>query len=513
MRRCTTFQSLFTGSGPRSTRSARSAPASHHTRLSRAALRSQRGVSLLTTTGFLAILMILGGVGVHFASSNTRTVDRSITRVEAVTAAESGVNFARATLWQAADPTDPNAVPPQTVTQDGATISYSGNYDSVSKIWTLKGVAQLPSENPGAPPVQRTVTSQVKVGTGITPTDNDKHVWSTLYVDDWQACTEVTHDAVIGVEMYVRGDLCLEDTSQVTSEAGKVQVWGKVDISDSGHVGTSADPLAELHVAGGCRDDGGSFNTPCTAADSTYATTFSDTPENLTMPPMDLAHWYANAKPGPLFPCNNGTSLPPGIVFDNNTTLDESNATFELTTLLPYDCQFWEAGQMVGRIAWTGGNVGKLTIMGTMFFDGDIHVRANSGVRADYDGQATLYTSGEIEVQEDVWLCGVAACDGTWDVQTDALVLVADGDGWHQGIDVEYDAKFQGGAYSLTEIDVSHNGEFWGSGITRRIEFINGTNFRHVPGGQFPVLPGAPQTPTIGTTLENVPGSYTVING
>ena len=201
------------------------------------------------------------------------------------------------------------------------------------------------------------------------------------------------------------------------------------------------------------------------------------------------------------------------MFFDTNTTLDESNATIELTTLLPYDCQFWEAGEMVGRIAWTGGNVGTLTIKGTLFFDGDIHVRPNSGVRADYDGQATLYTSGEIEVQEDVWLCAVAACDGTWDPHDDLLVLVADGDGWHEGIDVEYDAKFQGGAYSLTELDVAHNGEFWGSAITRRVEFVDGTTIRHIPGGVFPILEGMPQTTATGPTLENVPGSYTVTSG
>ena len=244
-----------------------------------------------------------------------------------------------------------------------------------------------------------------------------------------------------------------------------------------------------------------------------FAASFTDTPENLTMPPMDLAHWYANAKPGPLHPCNNGTSLPPGIVFDTDTTLNESNASFELTTLLPYDCQYWENGEMVGQIAWTGGNVGTLTVKGTLFFDGDIHVRPNAGVRADYDGQATLYTSGEIEVQEDVWLCGVAACDGSWDPQTDLLVLVADGAGWHQGIDVEYAAKFQGGAYSLTELDVSHGGEFWGSAITRRVEFINSTAIRHIPGGVFPILEGMPQTTTTGPTLVNVPGSFSVVNG
>ena len=99
------------------------------------------------------------------------------------------MNLARATLWQASDPTDPNSVPPQTITQDGATITYSGTYNSTISTWTVKGVATLPSSNPGAPPITRTATSQVKVGSGDIPDDNTKNVWSTLFVDDWQTCT------------------------------------------------------------------------------------------------------------------------------------------------------------------------------------------------------------------------------------------------------------------------------------------------------------------------------------
>ena len=355
----------------------------------------------------------------------------------------------------------------------------------------------------------------MQVSAGNEPDPNTEAAWSTLFVDGWATCTDIRDDAIIDVELYVRGDLCMEDDAIVTDKAGSLQVWGNVDLSDNAQIGTNQAKLPEFHVGGGCRDDqgGGGFHTPCTPADSVYTSSFSSMPENLTMPPMDLAHWYANAKPGPLHGCNNGTSLPPGIKFDTNTSIDESNPTFELTTVLPYDCQYWEGGEMVGQIAWTGGSVGVLTLKGTLFFDGDIHVRPNAGVRADYNGQATLYTSGEVEVQENVWLCGVAACDETWDPEVDLLVLVADGGGWHEGIDVEYQAKFQGGAYSLPELDVAHGGEFWGSAITRRVEFVDGTTFRHLPGGQFPILEGLPQTSGTEPTLANVPGSYTVING
>ena len=485
-------------------------------RLRRDLLLSERGISLIATLAILVGVMSVGGVAVKFSASNARSADRSITRAEAVAVAESGMNLARSTLWSAADPFDPNAVSEQTVALGDATVTYSGTYDSATSTWTLVGAASLPSENPGAAPVTRSVSSQVKVTPGGSPDDNTKAAWSTIYVDDWASCTDIRDNAVIEVEMYVRGDLCMEDDALITHEAGRVQVWGSVDIKHNAQIATNLDKLPELHVGGnGCRNDqgNGNFHLPCTPADSVYPTTFSTTPENITMPPMDLQHWYDNAKPGPNYPCNNGTSLPPGIVFDTDGVLNESNPTFELTTVLPYDCQYWENGAMVGRIAWSGGTTGTLSVMGTLFFDGDIHVRPNAGVRADYDGQATLYTSGEIEVQENVWLCGVAACDATWDPQTDLLVLVADGAGWHQGVDVEYAAKFQGGIFSLTEVDISHGGEFWGSAITRRVEFINDTTIRHIPGGQFPILEGMPQTTSGTSTLTNVVGSYSVAVG
>ncbi len=480
-----------------------------------ARLGDEQGVSLMVTMVILVAVLVLGGAAVKYSTSNARSADRSAIRSEAIAVAESGMNLARATLWEVSDPTDPSAIPQQSVSIGGATVTYEGTYDAVSEIWTLSGTAYVESENPGAAPVQRTVQSQVQVTASGGPTENTEAAWSTVFVDDWDVCTDITDGAVIEIEMYVRGDLCMEDDAFISHLAGKVQVWGNVDLYDNAQIATNTDKLPELHVAGGCRDESGSgaFHAPCTPADSTYSQTFSDAPENLTMPPMDLDHWYNNAKPGPMFPCNNGTSLPLGVEFDNDGISNESNATFELTTVLPYDCQYWESGVMVGQIAWSGGNVGTLSIMGTVFFDGDIHVRPNAGVRADYDGQATLYTNGEIEVQEDVWLCGVAACDDTWDVDNDLLVLVADGDGYHEGIDVEYDAKFQGGAFSLTELDVAHGGEFWGSAITRRVEFVDGTVIKPVPGGVFPILEGMPQETGGEPTLANIPGSYTVING
>ena len=463
----------------------------------------------------LAFLLIVGGMVVRFSNSNARSADRSAIRTEAVAAAEAGMNLARATLWNAPDVTNPFGVAETTVAIGDATVTYGGSYNGLTKVWTLYGTAQMPGENPAATPTTRTVESRVQVSAGGGAAVDASEAWSKLFVDDWQACTQIKGAATIDLEVYARGDLCLHDTSLITGLAEKVSVLGKADLYDTASIGTSSAPLVDVRVAGGCRHSGtpGDFSTPCTAAHSVHTLGFATTPPDIPMPTIDLDYWYSHAKPGPAWGCTTG-SLPAGAYFDDDypNGPDSSAPTFELASAAPYDCQVWEGGTMVGRIAWTGGNVGTLTVHGTIFFDGNIHVRPGAGVRIDYDGQATLYASGEIEVEDDVWLCGVAACDATWDPQTDLLVLVADGVGWHEGIDVEYNAKFQGGALSATELDISNGGEFWGSAISRRVEFINGTTIKHIPGGVFPILDGMPDE-SVPAMLANIPGSYRVIHG
>ena len=476
-------------------------------------------MSLIFAVSILGGISISGATAIQFVSSNELAAERSYVESEAQVTADAGHNIARAILW---DPdtnlTDPSAIPLMTTTIDGKQVSYSGSYDSLSQIWTLSGTASFPNPNAGGAPIVKTVSSKVQVTPGATvPDPNTQAAWSTIYVDDWTDCAKIEHNFVVRVEMYVRGDLCMEDDAVIDAEAGIVQVWGNIDIEDDATIGTSGDPLQYLAVSGGCRDENPTssnspprpFNNPCDGGDSTYVTTFSDSPEDITMPPMDLPYWYANAKPGPMHPCTSG-SLPSGEEFDDDTTINESANTFELTTAAAYDCQYWEGGEMIGRIAYSGDLNGTLTVLGTIFFDGDIHLRDGDGVRAQYDGQATLYSSEEIEVEDDVWLCGVFACDETWDPTTNMLVLVADGDGTSDGIDVEEDAKFQGAAFSLTELDISKNGEFWGSAITRRIEFKRDSTIRPLPGGIMPILPGMPQTTITAPALTDISASYTI---
>ena len=62
------------------------------------------------------MLAVSGATVVYFSSSNLRSAAYAADHQGAAGFAEAGMNFARSTLWQAADLTDPAAVPPTTVT-------------------------------------------------------------------------------------------------------------------------------------------------------------------------------------------------------------------------------------------------------------------------------------------------------------------------------------------------------------------------------------------------------------
>ena len=140
-------------------------------------------------------------------------------------------------------------------------------------------------------------------------------------------------------------------------------------------------------------------------------------------PPVDLPYWYSNAKPGPKQACTSQSGTPPA--FDNDATMNRSLPTaVDLTPALAYDCQVKDAeGNLLGRIAWTPGNPGTLTIAGTLFFDGNISF--NNSASAVYVGRATLYAAGTISINNSSKLCGVAGCNANWDPTVNLLAFVA----------------------------------------------------------------------------------------
>ena len=197
-------------------------------------LRDESGVALAIAVVSLAFLMLAGATLVYYAGTNANHAEVSTEDAKSLNLAEAGMNYARSILWNAADPTVSTAVGSGTLTLENGTVTYSGTYDSVAKVWTLTGVGTYTSPSAGASPIDRTVSSQVLVSGG----SSWDPAWGYLFADT-SGCTNLKNNLTIDAPIYVRGDLCMENSAVITSDL--VQVRGKVNIKNTASIGTVAD--------------------------------------------------------------------------------------------------------------------------------------------------------------------------------------------------------------------------------------------------------------------------------
>ena len=459
--------------------------------------KDERGVALVMAVWILAFLMLMGSSLVFYAGSGASHAETSTEDARAVNLAEAGENYARAILHNAADPTSSTAVGSGSLALEGGTVTYAGTYDSATKIWTLTGTGTHANPNASASPISRTVSSQVLVAssTGLDP------AWGYLFADT-SSCTTLGNNLTIDAPIYVRGDLCMEQSALITADL--VQVRGKVQIKNSASIGTAATPVAQVKVGGGCRYPwSGAYASPCTSSHMVYRTVFSSTVPDLTKPPVDLPTWYANAKPGPMSPtCTTGSF--PGQ-FDNDTALNRSNPIQNLFPTSSYDCQVKDgSGNVLGRIAYTPGTPGTFRIEGVVFFDGKIEFQGNRDVV--YVGRGSIYASDTITIRNFVRFCGVAACNSTWDPDANLLLLVS-GATAPIGFTIENNSTWQGSIYVVNDFSQGNSVIVCGPVIAQELFISNNTDNCFVPfGNGVPGMPGN-STPTL--ELVNVPDSYT----
>jgi hypothetical protein len=227
-------------------------------------------------------------------------------------------------------------------------------------------------------------------------------------------------------------------------------------------------------------------------------------PTGLEKPAVDVPYWYVSSKPGPRQGCTSG-SFPGG--FDTDTTLNRSlPVPVNLTPSAAYDCQVVDArGNLVGRLAWTPGvgGPGTLTILGTIFFDGNIIV--SSAVNAVYQGRATIYAAGTIAMSNSVSLCGVAGCNSSWQPAQNLLALVAGSSTDPTGFSLSTSSTFQGAIYVVNDYQQWNGSTVWGPIIARQVSLMNSSTNHYVPLGT--LLGGMPQAEE-STTITNEPGSW-----
>jgi Tfp pilus assembly protein PilX len=440
----------------------------------------ESGVALVMALGILLVLMIVVTTVIFFTSANSRHANTSQASQQAFELAEAGLNNASSVLFKASDPSASTAVPAGSTALNGGTISWSGLL--LGTIWTLTGTGTV--TNPAVPggTVTRTVTKQFSITLVPAP------AWSFNYSDATTGCLTVSNNAVVTAPLYVRGNMCLSNNSHFTGS--QLQVKGTLTVNNGASVGYSGTPIALAKLQGGCL----SGPHTCTSGDSVYATSLTTTVDSITKPSVDLPGWYQNARPGPKHNCTTG-SIAGG--FDNDTTYNNSRGTFDLTPSSSYSCVVTSGATTIGQLTWDIVTH-VLTVKGTIFFDGPIQV---SSATAAYQGQASIYSAGTITFINSARLCGVAACDGTWNPASNLIALVA-GASSGTGLSITNNAVYQGVAYVVADYSLVNNAANWGPVIANHFDLSNNS------GGFMPINGFPAGTPGTQWSVAEVPGSW-----
>jgi hypothetical protein len=282
----------------------------------------------------------------------------------------------------------------------------------------------------------------------------------------------------ISVSIFVRGSLCVSGNQQIlepspSPSGGSVSLYVGKKLQLSGNhttVGTPTAPIKSATIVGGCIR--GSVVT-CSVSSSShvYANNYYSSQNDITPPTIDTA-WYANAKPGPATGCNDdpthpgnpayASTYPSGYtastfksaLFDNNSTRDTSLGTVDFLNFGSFDCRYYDSsGSLVGQLKWLSGNPGTLTILGTVWIDGNVGFSSNSDY-AIVQGRGTIYATGTISFSGQAKICETptsgSPCLGNYDAQQNLLVLVAYNNGIHttEGFSLTGQNTFEGIAFT-----------------------------------------------------------------
>jgi hypothetical protein len=280
----------------------------------------------------------------------------------------------------------------------------------------------------------------------------------------------IQQTVAINSPLLVTGNLCLENSSSVLK--GPLVVGGSVTMTNGNTIGTPTNKISLAAIGNGCTksNPAGASQNPCTggAAVKIYADLVSSTPPAIPPPNVDWNGWYANANPGPYYPCTTTSGTPPPFESGDQGVLPNVDLTkrnnsipsvIDLTPSVSYSCR-----TVAGELSWNA--VTKvLTINGTMFIDGSVKIE--NGAVNSYEGFATIYVSGTVLIKNSS-MCAVivdGACSTqNWTSNSRMLVFVAGGNGSNTGHQSQTgtgnsvllnSARFQGALYGSYGIDIA----------------------------------------------------------
>jgi hypothetical protein len=478
--------------------------------------------------GVVVVLSIAVTTGIYYTSTNARSASVSQKRVNAHSLAEAGLNDASSILNASDASGSSNALKStsltgsttcpdgtttcQSATLDGGTAFWKGTYDSSASQWTLTAWGQVTNPTqPGAAPLVNKITATILVFADPTQPQNAT-AWNyamSYATSNATTCDmNVSNSVVISYSLYVDGNLCLNNTSNIqkpiSGDPVNLAVGGKLSLQGSGTVGTSGTPITSAKVRTGCNTDVTTAAHTCTSADNVFAGTY---PAFTSIPiagsDSDFTTWYTSASPGPKNACTTSSGTPP--VWDNDTTLNlatnGSAGSFNLTPASNYSCVSASGGQL----SWNATSH-VLTVSGTMYFDGSVY--SSNGTINSYSGSGVIYLTGTFTLSLNSGLCAVllsgncnwndpaATPNPGWDPNSKMLIISAHGDnGSGDSIVFSQGAQFQGGLYANKNANFGNSSTAQGPIQARgSLVFGNAVSLKPLP--YITTLPlGAPGNP------------------
>ena len=157
------------------------------------------------------VLSALAAAIFTYTTANQGVAKRQQADQRAYGLAETGLSYALSRLQNAADPTNAGNVPSTTVSLTGGTTTYSGSLSGTTWTLTSTGTVANPS-GPHAGNVVRTVSMQA------ADHDDDAGRHAAVGLPLRRPAVGLHHDGEQrdhGRSLYVRGNLCLTNNSQV----------------------------------------------------------------------------------------------------------------------------------------------------------------------------------------------------------------------------------------------------------------------------------------------------------
>jgi Tfp pilus assembly protein PilX len=521
-------------------------------------LLREDGIALVMALGITVVLIIFVASMISYTSSNSRASTKSSGDLMAKQYADAGLNAAYSIIVNqnvttggnpsaanllgcngvtgAADTTGPsNCTTPSPkvicITTSGCAVGdygsaslygfYSGvNATAFNGVTVPAGTWMLVSSgyarNPQGTSIIKTATALVQLS--ALNSGAVAAVWNHMFITapltpNVCAVDFGGNNMTITDPVYVIGNLCISGSNTTIQETvGQpidLMVGGKLVLSGSGSkAGTdSTHPLTSGVVVGGCTTVSvSSATTACDSGSYSYWVGTKDTfiPQDAPeMQTADITNDYNNSDPGPKHSCASGGLGP--TTFDTDTTVQNSNASFELLPNTTYTCVSAVQGG-TGVMSWN--NTTKiLSINGNVYLDGNLTISQS----ATYSGTGVIEVGGTITFNGNgTQLCATSPCNtavNAWQGtsgNTSMLTLVA--------------LKSNATSITFTDNTQTFQGSLWSQPSSKMTFVKNGVTvegpisigsfdatFNNATFKPLPVIknmpPGAPLPPNSGATV------------